>query len=72
MFQMHHYLHLVYLFIAAYLQIDMFGPTLMAIRSYQTGEYICHNLSTGYVEVKVRNFWQNLRLRFKFISCVEL
>ncbi|CAB3983061.1 fibroblast growth factor 18-like [Paramuricea clavata] len=36
-----------------YLQIDMFGPTLRAIRSYQTGEYICHNPTTGYPEMKV-------------------
>ena len=43
-------------FLPAYLQIDMYGPTLMTIRSYTTGKYICHNPQTGYVEVKVRSF----------------
>ncbi len=41
-------------FLTAILQIDMFGPILMAVRSYPAGKYICYNPTTGYVEIKVR------------------
>ena len=42
----------------------MYGPTLMAIRSYQTREYICHNPQNGDVEIKVRSssFFYNVHM----------
>ncbi|XP_028398577.1 fibroblast growth factor 8-like [Dendronephthya gigantea] len=48
-----------------YLQIDMFGPTMLAIRRYPNGKYVCHNTKSGNVELKtVQQIPNNLECVF--------